>query len=64
MAMSRKDYEIIAEAIKSAKPPTCSHLDCKEQRKALRAVTSMLSSAFMTDNPRFDPDKFTRACGF
>lgn len=61
MAMGKKDYEMIAGQIDSLR----EHQTLFPQEKAvLRAVVSRLSSAFMADNPRFDPDKFTRACGF
>lgn len=58
MAMSQKDYELIARTI-ADQVTTSTH-----RYATLRDVTSKLSKAFMADNPRFDPDRFTRACGF
>lgn len=61
MAMSRKDYEMIAEVMNQS---ASSLMPQGIRRAVIRELVSKLSSAFMADNPRFDPEKFTRACGF
>jgi hypothetical protein len=65
MMMSRKDYEAIAEAIKSerenqwreAAPDSLPVL-------ALRSMAQRVARVFEADNPRFDRGRFLRACGF
>lgn len=62
MAMSKKDYEMIAKTIST---DILQHRDTEGfDSIQSRRIVSRLSSAFMADNPRFNPEKFTRACGF
>lgn len=46
--MTRKDYELIADAIAS----------CGLPRAARRTVTGAIALALAGDNPRFDRDRF------
>lgn len=60
MAMSKKDYEMIARVLDHAQDEAST----QSELVTVRYIVSDLSSAFMAGNPRFDPEKFTRACGF
>lgn len=57
--MTRKDYELIAAAIKATKPP--SHHQAADQQHEWTAST--LADALGRDNPRFDRERFIKACG-
>lgn len=58
--MTRKDYEMIAEAIEDAyKVCDASNSDTFGVTEAAHA----LADQFQTDNPRFDRDRFLKACG-
>lgn len=61
--MTRKDYILIAQAIKDAKPASVKDdygngLDVGVERAAFR-----LADALAVDNPRFDRERFLVACG-
>lgn len=61
--MTRKDYEKIAETLKNSLPraPKTGYdplLDLKLE--LVNRFITMLEQ----DNPRFDADKFLKACGF
>lgn len=66
--MTRKDYELIAGVIKRE---THSHIHyTTEQRHLLdrrlailHDTASQLARMFAHDNPRFDRDRFLKACG-
>jgi hypothetical protein len=51
MTMTKKDYKLIAEAIKSMPPIV-----------ARSVVASFIAGALAKDNPRFDTQKFFKAC--
>lgn len=54
--MTKKDYKLIAETLKTwAKR--------RGQPRELSYVASALAEAFSRENQRFDPDKFFEACG-
>jgi hypothetical protein len=56
--MTRKDYELIAEALASTRYDNNSSIAEAEQwRRDLEAVASALAE----DNPRFDKDRFIAA---
>jgi hypothetical protein len=59
MIMTRKDYQLIADCIGMARAE-CNNTD--EEIGLDRAVDN-LSVALEDDNPRFDKDKFDKACG-
>lgn len=56
MAMSRKDYVAIADAIANANRG--EHTVTREE------VACRIASVFAADNPRFDRGRFLTACGF
>jgi hypothetical protein len=53
--MTRKDYELIADVIKS--------LDEVIDETAFAVLVVRLAGALAGDNPRFDGIKFAQACG-
>jgi hypothetical protein len=59
--MSKKDYVMIANVF---------HAECASQNFAsgpcasAKRLAEMLAMKFQSSNPRFDRDKFLRACGF
>lgn len=59
MAMTKKDYILLAAALKSSKPEgrTAYH---EEQWKA---DLTALSHALQSDNERFNLERFLSACG-
>jgi hypothetical protein len=58
MNMTRKDYEIIADAIKN------SHEGEGSSRVIAMRIANKLSSHMKEGNPNFNKDKFMKACGF
>ncbi len=61
--MSKKDYQLIAAVIQ----PYANRLyeiRAQDMEKAVETMAIMLSDAFRHDDPRFDKDKFLKACGF
>lgn len=61
MAMTKKHYEILAEAIGSAKPQGM-RLPPGSMKVWERVVTKV-ADALAKDNPRFDAQRFRNACG-
>lgn len=59
MSMSKNNYVAIAATIKNIRE-LCQ---AKEAREAITYIASDLAREFVKDNPRFDSDKFLRACG-
>ena len=64
--MTRKDYQLIANALFRArvdiirKEPDESHKDLTD---GVGYAADWLADALASDNPRFDRAKFLRACG-
>jgi len=58
--MTKKDYILIAGAIKEAKD---SFVDSKETEITIKKVIFTLANALSKQNPLFDFDKFAFACG-
>lgn len=58
MAMSRKDYEAVAEIFR-AENPKGTDWSAFHTWSALQA---QISAYFEVDNERFDPDRFFQAC--
>lgn len=63
--MTKKDYETIAKAIAKAiaNARTTCEPTSKEDEEVLEAVVVELTLVFEKDNPRFDRDRFAKACG-
>lgn len=57
--MTRKDYELIAKALRQEIDAACSCNDCHIKRRMVKSLATVLQE----DNPRFNPDKFIKACG-
>lgn len=58
--MSRKDYELIASAFKTARPDMSRNDDSRTQwARGLH----VLADGLARDNPRFDRSRFYAACG-
>jgi hypothetical protein len=59
--MTRKDYILIAGAVAKAtrmfQPPSSNHYN------GARWVGEFLGDALEKDNPRFDRERFLKACG-
>lgn len=55
MPMSKKDYELIANAISS--------VDKRLNADPLGDAAIAIADVMAEDNPRFDRDKFLAACG-
>lgn len=61
--MTRKDYELIAAALRAAKPAIRgTPAKYGERLGAWAASVESLAAALKGDNPRFDPDRFVDAC--
>lgn len=61
--MTRKDYVLIARALKDARSITVDRNgNSRSSTEWLAAVTSV-SDALMRDNSRFDSARFLDACG-
>jgi hypothetical protein len=61
-AMTRKDYEAIAEVIKDARDYWCPDGANLADPCSL-SIACGIAAVMQTDNPRFDRDKFLTACG-
>jgi hypothetical protein len=55
--MTRKDYVMLAECINDAR------LANPETRGAVADVANRIARELARDNPRFDRERFDRACG-
>ena len=57
--MTRKDYNLIANAIATAKLNAN-----REERPIISRAASHIAYALRRDNPRFETARFMDACGF
>jgi hypothetical protein len=72
--MTRKDYQLIASAIKAtqARIKAAAEADHRERRdgadleqlRGVRRTAAHLADALGKDNPRFDAGRFLTACGY
>lgn len=63
MAMTKKDFELIARVIKT-NVDDHSFLDQDREVGTLREIADDFVAELRKDNPRFDSARFLRACGF
>lgn len=61
--MSRKDYVLIAYAIK-AEVDSWGAMTTDEERRMAKAIAERIASELKKDNPMFKHDMFMCACGF
>lgn len=66
--MTKKDYELIAGAIRRSGQANCSALERNQVRRQAkenmrRLIVSDLVGTLKHDNPRFDEERFLKACG-
>ena len=59
--MTKKDYELIAQVFADLES---DFNNCGSDAVSLSIVVEELARALGKDNPRFDEDKFVKACGF
>ena len=59
--MTRKDYELLAGAFKSALQKEIIH---DERLNGISRACHILAFELQNENPRFDIQKFIKACGF
>ncbi len=61
--MTKKDYELIAEAIKAAISYEESWVDSVTGKRAISGVAFNLADSLIAENPRFNRTLFLTACG-
>ena len=59
--MTKKDYELIAKVIKVHANFKCTYTDQRKVEMLDLAID--LAVYFQEENPRFDRDRFLKACG-
>jgi hypothetical protein len=61
--MTKKDYIVIAKAVFEARENVGNYIeDIDSVNQAFRCIIGELGRALADDNPRFDYDRFKRAC--
>ena len=60
--MTKKDYELIAKAIRRVKDEILGNIGCNDLDDVVEATVDSLIYSLIQDNPRFDEDKFRVAC--
>jgi hypothetical protein len=58
--MTRKDFQLIADALKDSKPTTGEARAIHDQ---WNLTVSKVTDSLATTNPRFDRKAFVKACG-
>lgn len=64
--MTRKDYVLIADAVRSTKPvsgPGLSAAELTGQQAQYEWTAGVLAGRLAVTNPRFDRQRFLTACG-
>lgn len=62
--MNTKDYELIAHALRIGKPPSGGPGPLAQAvMRQWRIDCQSLALELVTDNPRFNRDRFLKACG-
>ena len=60
--MTRKDYELIAKALKRANE-NWEGFNEENPQVVITAISAYLAKELAQDNPRFDRSRFLTACG-
>lgn len=62
--MTRKDYIVIAAALKETRSQICQkEPDTEELLDGVSCASEYIADALSRDNPRFDRERFLKACG-
>lgn len=63
--MTRKDFELIARALRDARPAVTSRNEemTRERLSALNTAAELMASELASTNPRFNRERFLKACG-
>lgn len=63
--MTRKDFELIARALRDARPAVTSRNEemTRERLSALDTAAQLVASELESTNPRFNRGRFLKACG-
>ena len=62
--MTKKDYELIAKAVKASwTPNTISDPNKALFNNGVEVTASYLVQVLQAENPRFDSERFRKACG-
>lgn len=61
--MTRKDYELLADAIRVSINLNQFQPPYEERLSAIRSVIYVLADFLLRENPRFDRERFEKACG-
>lgn len=62
--MHKRDYEHMAAVFAQKLGPDFEGLHTPQRTALLYDIAMQLAYVFKRDNPRFDRDRFLRACGF
>ena len=62
-AMTKKDYILIADVIRTVYEAEHNMLLNHDTSKAIRVLAKMLTEGLARENTRFDKEKFLKACG-
>jgi hypothetical protein len=66
--MTKKDYIAIAACIKAEWDSRYLEVSCyphdEIRNRAIYSLHKRIADVFKADNPHFNRDKFTKACGF
>lgn len=60
--MTRKDYELLAGAIRYAINLNTYHPEAQQRLSAIDSVINEIAACLANDNPRFDRERFAMAC--
>jgi hypothetical protein len=61
--MTRKDYELIAAAIRLSMKAETSGINAESFRRGATDCAFMIAGKLKTENPNFDRARFLAACG-
>ncbi len=61
--MTKKDYALVAKCVKAQINEGLPYEEYRLHLIPIRKLVGKLVSEFQIDNPKFDKDKFIKACG-